>query len=737
MLFADGSVARYEGNGEDGGPGWVTTNAAGVCSRAARENEQGEMDDAGRVWVRVMAQRWAAEDVRESVTAKINDKDSDNGGKPCLAKQVQKVLAVQREVDAVTGDVVTMREDGVRVSVSTAARGGSTVTRHADGTIFTTAADGSATRIESEGFGTVACDTLAAAMMVQHSAGKPVSSSLSGVRTILGVSLPDGTVLEAKYNVACTAPYHGTVAARVAGGETIDVGDDTRVVFRSTKLAAAQPSAVAEDEPEPDRIAGAYVAVLRKATLKITDLERNRFKFTLDGALPIARLAGKASGIKANAVVAASRPPRLFVLRGDGCGAELLDASQLDLHNGRAAMVNAASRRDSMGASADDKQKHTPPCTRLSPAPLHLNGGIENVNAGQAPAKCHTYVQRLAPMAMQRASLAVTVPSPPPPPAVEVAARPPMHAESAPPPAVTVVRHIVKIPSANSVERDAALREAQQWEQWRDQRAALDDQYTVHDPRSGAEQDSEYTLQKKIMRTYKAARAKRKAEREKAKRKREAQMAALASKRNSQLTMAERARQQELQREAQAAAEEEAKEMASEKFADFVDSEEEPETIETPPPSPRSNAIQIAFRSHARCSSAASPATVGSMERIHVTQIRAALVDGLGRGVSAREVTALLARLDGKAHASNGDVAKSWYDEASFVYICQQARAIGRIDGSIKRLAGDTDPVRGDIQANSDVAVLSTASTTVNSSASGMGANAVRATRSSTTTAID
>ena len=125
------------------------------------------------------------------------------------------------------------------------------------------------------------------------------------------------------------------------------------------------------------------------------------------------------------------------------------------------------------------------------------------------------------------------------------------------------------------------------------------------------------------------------------------------------------------------------------------------------------------------------------MERIHVTQIRAALVDGLGRGVSAREVTALLARLDGKAHASNGDVAKSWYDEASFVYICQQARAIGRIDGSIKRLAGDTDPVRGDIQANSDVAVLSTASTTVNSSASGMGANAVRATRSSTTTAID
>ena len=52
-------------------------------------------------------------------------------------------------------------------------------------------------------------------------------------------------------------------------------------------------------------------------------------------------------------------------------------------------------------------------------------------------------------------------------------------------------------------------------------------------------------------------------------------MAALASKRNSQLTMVERARQEELQREAQAAAEEEAKDLASEKFADFVDSEEE------------------------------------------------------------------------------------------------------------------------------------------------------------------
>ena len=74
---------------------------------------------------------------------------------------------------------------------------------------------------------------------------------------------------------------------------------------------------------------------------------------------------------------------------------------------------------------------------------------------------------------------------------------------------------------------------------------------------------------------FQAARAKLKAEREKAKKKREAQMAALASKRDSQLTTAERARQQELQREAQAAAEEEAKEMASDKFANFVDSEEE------------------------------------------------------------------------------------------------------------------------------------------------------------------
>ena len=74
---------------------------------------------------------------------------------------------------------------------------------------------------------------------------------------------------------------------------------------------------------------------------------------------------------------------------------------------------------------------------------------------------------------------------------------------------------------------------------------------------------------------FQAARSKLKAEREKAKKKREAQMAALASKRDSQLTTAERARQQELQREAQAAAEEEAKEMASDKFANFVDSEEE------------------------------------------------------------------------------------------------------------------------------------------------------------------
>ena len=78
-----------------------------------------------------------------------------------------------------------------------------------------------------------------------------------------------------------------------------------------------------------------------------------------------------------------------------------------------------------------------------------------------------------------------------------------MHAESAPPPAVTVVRHVVEVPPVNAVERGAVLREAQQWEQWRDRRAALDDQYCVHDPRSGAEQESELALQKKIMRTYK------------------------------------------------------------------------------------------------------------------------------------------------------------------------------------------------------------------------------------------
>ena len=52
-----------------------------------------------------------------------------------------------------------------------------------------------------------------------------------------------------------------------------------------------------------------------------------------------------------------------------------------------------------------------------------------------------------------------------------------------------------------------------------------------------------------------------------------------------------------------------------------------------------------------------------------MTQMRSALVDGLGRGVSGCEVTALLATLDGKAHVSGGDIAKRWYDEAAFVYM--------------------------------------------------------------------
>ena len=115
-----------------------------------------------------------------------------------------------------------------------------------------------------------------------------------------------------------------------------------------------------------------------------------------------------------------------------------------------------------------------------------------------------------------------------------------------------------------------------------------------------------------------------------------------------------------------------------------------------------------------------------------MAQMRSALVDGLGRGVSAREVSALLARLRGNAQVSDADAADTWYDEAAFTHMCQEARAAHEVLGSSKRIAGNPDPAWGNAEVKNDHISPAT------SIASGMGANAVRATRNNTmTTAKD
>ena len=213
-------------------------------------------------------------------------------------------VAVASSTDPETHVVVTTRADGTLVLVRD---DGSRLVQFADGTTIESSAD--AEKYGNRGEVVVACDGVAT-----------VTSNLKSAE--VSVAMLDGTRLMRNHLSVMLGHVDGTALALSDGGK-----------------AELRPPALAAVERLPEDVSGVYALQLATGEVGTTDGEGNRFEVVLGGKHTVELvlkddLAGDtgADGVAGGSSSAADapddpswcHPPRLFVCRPDGSGAELL-----------------------------------------------------------------------------------------------------------------------------------------------------------------------------------------------------------------------------------------------------------------------------------------------------------------------------------------------------------------------------------------------------------------------------
>ena len=208
-------------------------------------------------------------------------------------------VAVASSTDPETHVVVTTRADGTLVLVRA---DGSKLCQFADGTTIESSAE--AEKYGTRGEVVCMCDGVAT-----------VRSNLKTAE--VSVEMLDGTRLVRNHLSVVLGHADGTAVALSDGGK-----------------AELRPPALAAVERLPEDVSGVYALQLASGELSTTDGEGNRFEVVLGGKHHVELvlkddLAGDVGdeadkGAEAADDPAWSHPPRLFVCRPDGSGAELL-----------------------------------------------------------------------------------------------------------------------------------------------------------------------------------------------------------------------------------------------------------------------------------------------------------------------------------------------------------------------------------------------------------------------------
>lgn len=306
------------------------------------------------------------------------------------------------------------------------------------------------------------------------------------------INLFDGTVIKKR------APQGGVIVSR--DGARFVCCPNGKVVYVPKTLPTEKvPSSLGNCEYEEHGIpAECYTFDMLDGTLKLHDLEDNKFEASLSGEWDTKLSREQGAGASAGVLHAKFFPPpenpiqpRIFVVRGDGSGAELLSPLAIK------AYLDSVSRN--------------PRCRQLPAEPLDGEPGADRVNNDNLDM---TEIDGHAPDVKQTLSFKFLESLPVPHaytrkpiiPDIVKAAPNVFTADDKPRHNFIVYRHLIRTPRLTDEQRQQVIVEKKAYQDWKADQAKHDLDFLTEDPRPAEEIEEEKRLQVEVM----TARARRK-----------------------------------------------------------------------------------------------------------------------------------------------------------------------------------------------------------------------------------
>lgn len=427
-------------------------------------------------------------------------------------------------VDPETNALVERRATGVVVATHT---DGARITYHLDGTRMHSNAQSTHVLVHKHSFADVTIDLNVNLTAQRHASGQRVAVTKGGLCSRSTVTVYDGTAIDVAYNTKVMAQVNGRVTTTKPDGTVIVAKDSGRVEYSPSKRAMGasgesssdgsdgnSPRRVEEEDNDRDVVNhnGLYYFDIRLGRFELCDREQNVFLIeTGDGSTaPRASvdLAGVVSEVEAQkynveqipakAMINDPIQPHVFILNGDGTALEILAPREV------ADYLGEVSASGALSVLGKDQQNMPLQLPREFLASLVVMHPWVNSSPAAPISNDEALARHLMSLCRPVATVGKYLPD--------------YFAEFDSPRSqgFIIARRLWSLQPLSADQVEQMQNAWDSWKRWQDEREANKDRFKVVDPRDANAIAQEATMQKRVLAAYKAARARKKLERQKA-----------------------------------------------------------------------------------------------------------------------------------------------------------------------------------------------------------------------------
>jgi len=407
---------------------------------------------------------------------------------------------------------------------------GARITYHMDGTRMYSNASSTHVLVRKHGFADVTIDINVNLTAQRHASGQRVAVTKGGLRSRSIVTVYDGTTIDVAYNTKVTAQVNGRVTTTKPDGTVVVAKDSGRIEYSPSDRETGGSSSVgrgitsprrAEEDNDRDVVNhnGVYYFDIRLGRFELCDREQNVFLVeTGDGSsAPRASvdLAGVVSEseaqkynvekIPAKATINDPIQPHVFILNGDGTALEVLTSREV------ADYITEVTASGALSVLNKDKQETPLQLPQQFLASLVVVHPWVNSEPTTPLFNDEALTSELMRLRRPVAAVGKHLTD--------------FFAEFDTPRAQRFVlaRRLWSLQPLSTQQVEQMQHAWDAWKRWQDEREANKDRFKVVDPRDAEAIAQEAAMQRRVLSAFKAARARKKLEQQKA---RELRMAA-------------------------------------------------------------------------------------------------------------------------------------------------------------------------------------------------------------------